>query len=71
MKSTKDRKQEMADTVTIENVKFDSDLIDFMDKEERKKIIFDLFKKQFLHNKLNVPFYRNLYKNVDPQLIQT
>ena len=71
MKDINLKKQEMENTVTIDTMNFDSDAIDFMDKEARKNLIFGLFKKQFLHNKLNVPFYKNLYKDVDPQIIQT
>lgn len=42
---------------------FDNDALDYMDTELRKKTIFSLFKKQFIHNKNEVDFYAKLYQN--------
>ncbi len=43
---------------------FGWDGLDSIPTDERKKLIFALFKRQFSHNKSEVPFYSRRYKNI-------
>jgi len=55
----------------IKNLDFDQDRIDFMDAQERKELIFTLFKNQFIFNKKSIPFYNNLYKDISEDSLST
>ncbi len=63
--------QELMKETSMGHLNFDNDSIDFIATEDRKKLIFTLFKNQFLHNKMNVAFYNKLYHNMDGQTLQT
>ena len=55
----------------MDNFRFDDEKLDYIDNSQRKEIIFDLFKRQFLHNRENIPFYSKLYGHIDSDEIKS
>ncbi len=52
-------------------IDFENEQWDFMDSEKRERLIFDLFKRQFIFNKNNVQFYKQFYKNTRESDLQS